>query len=83
MNGGKFVVQHKNTHHMKLYYVNKKSQPNGDHEVHTSECKFLPSKENRKYLGLFSTCKEAVEEAKKTYKQSDGCFTCSNECHTK
>lgn len=40
----------------------------------------LPSTDNRKYLGTFSTCKEAVKEAKKTYKKSNGCKTCSNEC---
>lgn len=68
---------------MKHYYVNKKAQANGDHEVHTSECRYVPTLENRMYLGYFSNCKDAVNEAKKTYKQSDGCYTCSNECHKK
>lgn len=28
------------------YYVNKNEQPNGDHEVHTGSCIYLPSVEN-------------------------------------
>lgn len=67
---------------MKNYYVNQNAQTNGDHEVHTEDCRYLPSITNRKYLGAFSTCKAAVTEAKKTYAQSNGCKTCSNECHT-
>lgn len=67
---------------MKKYYVNKKAQNNGDHEVHHEDCIYLPSTENRKYLGQFSSCKDAVKEAKKDYSESNGCKTCSNECHT-
>ena len=61
------------------YYVNNKAQSNGDHEVHTENCTYLPS--DRKYLGDFSNCKDAVAEAKKTYNKSNGCKTCSNACH--
>ena len=68
---------------MKKYYVNKKVQPNGDHEVHTSDCEYLPNPENRIYLGEFSNCEDAVKEAKKHYTQSNGCYYCSNGCHTK
>jgi hypothetical protein len=68
---------------MAKYYVNKNAQSNtGDHEVHVSTCSFLPDTENRLYLGDFSRCRDAVIEAKKTYKQSNGCYYCSNECHT-
>ena len=67
---------------METYYVNKKAQPNGDHEVHTSDCEYLPNTEKRLYLGRFSNCTDAVKEAKKTYSKSNGCKTCSNECHT-
>lgn len=67
---------------MKKYYVNKNAQTNGDHEVHTSDCRYLPNVENRKYLGEFYYCSSAVTEAKKTYPQSNGCKTCSNSCHT-
>lgn len=64
------------------YYVNKNAQDNGDHEVHTKDCTFLPNSENRKELGEFSNCSDAVKEAKKSYPKSNGCKTCSNACHT-
>ncbi|CAI8858853.1 MULTISPECIES: hypothetical protein [unclassified Chryseobacterium] len=67
---------------MKKYYVNKKAQANGDHEVHHENCIYLPSIDNRKYLGQFSSCKDAVREAKRDYSKANGCKTCSNECHT-
>ena len=51
---------------MKAYYVNKNSQAKGDHEVHTSDCYYLPKVENKMYLGYFSNCRDAVWEAKKT-----------------
>jgi hypothetical protein len=62
------------------YYVNNKAQANGDHEVHKENCQYLPS--DRKYLGNYSNCAEAVREAKKIYSKSNGCYTCSRECHT-
>ncbi|MFK5854480.1 MAG: hypothetical protein QM503_00015 [Bacteroidota bacterium] len=64
---------------MKRYYVNTK---NYDHEVHHEDCTYLPLAANRKYLGVFSNCAAAVIEAKKTYSNADGCYYCSNECHT-
>lgn len=67
---------------MALYYVNKNAQPNGDHEVHTAECSFLPSEDNRIYLGVFSDCYGAVREAKKYFPRSNGCYYCSSACHT-
>ena len=36
---------------MARYYVNKNAQQNGDHEVHTTGCQWLPKSENRIYLG--------------------------------
>jgi len=38
------------------YYVNKNAQTNGDHEVHTETCTWLPDVENRLYLGNFTSC---------------------------
>ncbi|HEX8016632.1 MAG TPA: hypothetical protein VF465_15490 [Flavobacterium sp.] len=67
---------------MKNYYVNQNAQPNGDHEVHTENCIYLPSSSNRNFLGAFSDCKPAVAEAKKTYSKSNGCKTCCSACHT-
>jgi hypothetical protein len=65
---------------MANYYVNNNAQPNGDHEVHEQGCSYMPS--DRTYLGNFSNCASAVAEAKKTYRQSNGCYWCSRACHT-
>ena len=67
---------------MKKYYVNDNAQSNGDHEVHREDCIYLPLSQNRTLLGNFSNCKEAVKEAKKIYQKTNGCKTCSPECHT-
>jgi hypothetical protein len=67
---------------MQKYYVNQNAQYNGDHEVHTEYCPYLPNVSNRKYLGEHSSCKPAVIEAKKTYSKSNGCKTCCPDCHT-
>lgn len=68
---------------MDYYYVNKNAQLTGEHEVHTGSCKYLPVEENRIYLGYFSSCKEALEEARKYYSDVDGCYYCCYPCHTK
>ncbi|HBL75861.1 MAG TPA: hypothetical protein DD458_11590 [Prolixibacteraceae bacterium] len=67
---------------MDSYYVNKNAQTNGDHEVHKSGCAWMPDASNREYLGYFSTCQEAVKEAKKRYPRSNGCYYCCYPCHT-
>ncbi len=67
---------------MPYYYVNKKAQANGDHEVHQSDCPYLPDEANRIDLGNFVDCVGAVKEAKKHYLRSNGCYYCSNKCHT-
>jgi len=67
---------------MTRYYVNKNAQTNGDHEVHRDDCSFLPSLDNRSYLGDFTSCQPAVTEAKRIYAAADGCATCSPSCHT-
>lgn len=64
------------------YYVNKNPQDNGDHEVHREDCEKLPSPANREYLGHFDCCEDAVEKAKQIFSQSNGCFYCSEKCHT-
>ena len=64
------------------YYVNKNAQSNGDHEVHRTGCSWLPSPDNRQYLGLFYGCQAAVQEARRFYTQVNGCYFCSNACHT-
>jgi len=67
---------------MANYYVNKNTQSNGDHEVHKSGCTYMPAEQNRLYLGSFLSCHGAVQEAKKIYYKSNGCYYCSEDCHT-
>lgn len=67
---------------MARYYVNKNAQSNGDHEVHKQDCSFLPLPENRIYLGDFTYCSSAVTEARKHYRQVNGCYYCAKPCHT-
>jgi hypothetical protein len=67
---------------MDYYYVNKNAQANGDHEVHKGTCAYLPTAQNQLYLGLFSTCQEAVRATKQHYSKSNGCYYCSIACHT-
>jgi hypothetical protein len=68
---------------MAHYYVNKNAQPSGEPEVHTTGCAWLPDRENRIYLGDFASCAPAVREARKHYSQVDGCYYCSEACHTR
>lgn len=67
---------------MARYYVNQTAQENGDHEVHKLGCSFMPNDENRTYLGDFSSCAPAVRAAKIHYDQVNGCYYCSEACHT-
>lgn len=69
---------------MKKYYLNNNQQSNGDYEVHSEDCKYLPYEHNRTYLGMFYNCKDAVAEAKRLYpyRKINGCYYCSNPCHT-
>ena len=65
------------------YYVNQNEQDNGDHEVHKEDCNWMPEPENREYLGNFLSCQPAVAEAKRRgYSTANGCYYCSNLCHT-
>lgn len=65
------------------YYVNLNKQSNGDNEVHTATCNWLPEQHNREYLGDYSSCAPAVTEAKRRGYNANGCYYCCNKCHTK
>lgn len=65
------------------YYVSKKAQSGGEHEVHELSCSHGPDADNREYLGDFSSCAPAVRAARKVYSNVDGCWWCSRECHTR
>ena len=67
---------------MALYYVNDNPQSNGDHEVHTTGCSWLPNPENRTSLGSFTSCHMAVVKARQFHSKVNGCYYCSKACHT-
>ena len=64
------------------YYVNRNQQRGGDHGVHRAGCNQSPHEANRIELGAFTSCTEAVEEAKRRYPTANGCRFCSMDCHT-
>ncbi len=66
---------------MDHYYVNDEAQSTDEHEVHKEGCTYFPN--NRTYLGYYINCQFAVKQAKKLYRNVDGCYTCSRPCHTK
>lgn len=68
---------------MPHYCVNKNAQSTGEHEVHKEGCDQMPDPENRQSLGDCANCSAAVEKAKQYFDNVDGCFYCSNECHTR
>ena len=70
---------------MPSFTVNKIAQSgSGDHEVHNLASPYgcLPAEENRRDLGYFSSCAEAVSAAKRIYPDSNGCYYCARACHT-
>lgn len=66
---------------MANYVVNKNAQANGDHEVHVTTCSRVPAAHNQQRLGNYSSCRPAVQAARKYYSQVDGCYYCANACH--
>lgn len=67
---------------MKHYYVNDSAQLNGDHEVHTGTCYYLPQILNKTYLGIFMNAIDATKKAKMYHVQSNGCAYCCPEANT-
>ena len=71
------------------YIVNTNAQfDSGDHEVHVAP-QYLcsspryPAPQNRESLGYHVSCHGAVAEAKRRgYRTANGCYYCSNYCHT-
>lgn len=66
------------------YYFYNYTDDKGKHEVHDDSCSFLPSEENRTYIGQYEDCSKAILMAKLKYpgKKFDGCYFCSKSCHT-
>lgn len=67
---------------MNYFYLNRNADQNGNNEVHTDSCSWLPAPENRYPLGYFINGIEAVNYAKSIgWSNADGCFFCANEAH--
>lgn len=66
-----------------FYYYNKNLDKNGNHEVHTSECSYLPAVHNRAMIGYLNDCHSAIQRAKQDTGKTnfDGCYHCCHPCH--
>lgn len=69
---------------MANYYINTNAQANGDHEVHSDPCSYMPNTSNRVDLGFHANCQSAVIDAKSRWPNAriNGCYYCSKACHT-
>jgi len=63
---------------MYQYYVSRKKQANGKHEVHREGCEKIPL-ENVE-VGQHHECAPAIKQAEKMGYSSTGCVECSEEC---
>ena len=65
-----------------FYYYNLNFDKDGNHIIHTSECKYLPIIKNRKLIGIYNHCTEAIRAAGyTTYKSNfNGCHYCCSDC---
>lgn len=61
---------------MTHYYVNNRTQANGDHQIHRTGCSFMPETDSRCYLGEFDSFARALVEAHRRYKQVGVCRYC-------
>ncbi|MCW8878610.1 MAG: hypothetical protein OQJ89_09825 [Kangiellaceae bacterium] len=61
---------------MVIYYVNRSSRSEGQHEVHTSSCPDLPEGEETEILGSYSSVQEALKEALYGYERVVKCKWC-------
>lgn len=72
---------------MPSFYLNRNSQPTGEHEVHedTNRCPTPALPQNRIALGFHATCYDAVLAAKRAHPgvAIDGCKHCAPLCHTR
>jgi hypothetical protein len=65
------------------FYINTRPQTNGEHEVHTATCMFLPHENRREDLGEHYSCSDAIESAEEQFEKVNGCFFCARLCHEK
>ena len=68
---------------MARYYVNKNKDNDGDNEVHIDGCAWLEMAMETEFLGDFTSCLPAVDEARSRGYDADGCEHCSEDCHAR
>ena len=67
----------------RLYYIHTKRTDGEYYEVHNGTCRRLPLEKNRIFLGEFDDCELAVMAAKELgIRSADGCWHCSEDCHS-
>ncbi|MGM0545424.1 MAG: hypothetical protein ACQEST_01775 [Bacteroidota bacterium] len=59
---------------MTTYYIKK----HGVHEIHKTDCVWLPIRKGMVKLGDFDTDEEALQKAKTLYVDLNPCATCCN-----
>ncbi|MCL1971904.1 MAG: C10 family peptidase [Endomicrobia bacterium] len=64
------------------YYVSKRADKNGEHEIHAFSCTRKPTKSDMIEIGEFDSLEKAMKAAGKHYKKVDGCYYCCREAHT-
>lgn len=70
---------------MPSFFVDRRVQPNGDHEVHDrSRCPppCFPREGDAEYLGEFEDGSQALAVARLRYHRVNGCVWCATEFHT-
>lgn len=65
---------------MKSYYIDIEKSIFDENEIHVEGCHRMPKKGNLKFLGNYASCHTAIKEAKKTFDDANGCYSCSWEC---
>mgnify|MGYP003429043411 FL=1 len=63
------------------YYVNKRRQTGSgnNNEIHRDGCPWTWMPSDAKYLGEFDSSEDALQAAKRTYPDADGCAHCCPE----
>ncbi|ECD2400838.1 hypothetical protein EW445_18015 [Salmonella enterica subsp. enterica serovar Newport] len=61
-----------------IYYLDQRVRPDGYRLVHTALCESLGEGVHKHYLGVFSDCLAAIQEARRICPQAKGCVLC---CH--
>jgi hypothetical protein len=62
------------------YYVKTTPTDDGIHKVHREDCQYLPREDHRRALGEAAACNTAMDRARETFDDVDGCATCCPDC---